>query len=99
MALYSFGLLCFTMSLMVAVVSGTSPFYSRPLASVSGAGNRGDSIFNRYYENAAAHSMQAESCPVSGAHEVCHTADLESDFQVHICPTDGKIQAYIVNSH
>ena len=75
---------------MVAVVSGTSPFYSRPLASES----RGDSIFNRYYENAAARSMQAESCPVSGAHEVCHTADLESDFQVHICPTDGKIRAY-----
>ena len=79
---------------MVAVVSGTSPFYGRPLASVAGAGSRGDSTFSRYYaENAAARSMQAESCPVYGAHEVCHTADLESDLQVHICPADGKTRA------
>lgn len=87
---YSFSsvvLLCFTTSLLAAVVNGTSPFYGRPLAeSRSG-------FFNRYYENAAARSMQVlGSCAVSGAHEICHTADLESDFQVHICPTDGKIQ-------
>ena len=97
MALYSFnsvGLLCFVTSLMVAVVySGTSPYYSRPLALVAGAGSRG-STFNRYYaENAAARSTQVGSCAVSGAHEVCHTADLDADFEVHICPTDGKTRA------
>ena len=78
---------------MVAVVSGTSSFYGRPLASVAGTGSQGGSNFNRFYENAAARSMQVGSCAVSGAHEVCHTADLESDFQVHICPTDGKTKA------
>ena len=93
MALYSFGLLCLATSLMVEVVSGTSSFYGRPLASVAGAGSRGGSTFNRFYENAAARFMQEESCAISGAHEICHTADLESDFQVHICPTDGKTKA------
>ena len=80
---------------MVAIANGTSPYYNRPLASVAGAGSRdaGGSTFNRFYENAAAHSMQVGSCAVSGALEVCHTADLESDFQVHICPTDGKTKA------
>jgi hypothetical protein len=92
---YSFSsvvLLCFTTSLLVAVVNGTSPFYGRPgplAESRSG-------FFNRYYENAAARSMQVlGDCAVSGTHEICHTADLQvnglADFQVHICPTDGKI--------
>ena len=98
MALYSSpGLLCVAAILLMAVVSGTSHYgyeYGRGRQlSVAGESGGIHDQYNRYYGNAA-RAMQvgsSQSCAVSGAHEVCHTANLESDFLVHVCPKDGKI--------
>ena len=95
MALFSSAkLLCVTASLLVVVVSGTSHYgYEYGRARQLSVTGKSGGIFNRYYDNAA-RAMQVDStqsCAVSGAHEVCHTAELESDFPVHVCPKDGKI--------
>ena len=70
------GILC--VSLLVVAVSGT-PYHleSSHLSS------------NRFYEDAAAIQVDSKSCAVSGALEVCHSAELESDYSVHVCPNDG----------
>ena len=39
-------------------------------------------------------SVQAgQTCPLSGACEVCHTAQIGSDGYFHVCPDDGKYLA------
>ena len=45
---------------------------------------------NMFFENEAAIQVDSKSCAVTGAHEVCHTAELESGYTVHVCPNDGK---------
>ena len=46
---------------------------------------------NMFFENAATIQVDSKSCAVTGAHEVCHTAKLESDYTVHVCPIDGNL--------
>ena len=46
---------------------------------------------NMFFENAATIQVDSKSCAVTGAHEVCHTAKLESDYPVHVCPRDGNL--------
>ena len=59
---------------------------------------------HKYYSNSASElsmrsdmqvdgdvsSIQAQTCPLSGACEVCHTAQIGSDGYFHVCPDDGK---------
>lgn len=67
-------LLCVAAMLMAAVNGVCGHFESRGML----------------FENAAAIQVDSKSCAVTGAHEVCHTAEMESGYTVHVCPDDGK---------
>ena len=41
-------------------------------------------------ENAAAMTVDFGSCATETYETLCQTAELESDYPVHVCPTDGK---------
>ena len=41
-------------------------------------------------ENAAAMKVDFGSCAAEMYETQCQTAELESDYPVHVCPTDGK---------
>jgi hypothetical protein len=46
---------------------------------------------NMFFETRDEAAIQvSKSCAVTGAHEVCHTAELESGYTVHVCPEDGN---------
>ena len=105
MTIYSFSsigllIICLTTGLLVTVVSGSyrgNGARPRGLLASTVSGESGSLFGNRYDRtDAAARATQVESCAVSGAHEVCHTAKLESGFPVHVCPKDGKIVASLL---
>jgi hypothetical protein len=52
----------------------------------------GQDIFSdiENYENAAAMKVDFGSCEAETYETQCQTAELESDYPVHVCPTDGK---------
>ena len=49
-----------------------------------------DILHDIEYENAAAMSVDFGSCATETYETQCQTAELGSDYPVHVCPTDGK---------
>ena len=49
-----------------------------------------DIFYDIEYENAAAMKVDFESCVMEMYETQCQTAELDSDYPVHVCPMDGK---------
>ena len=87
MICYNSAGILFVASLFVVTASGHvygSDVESRLLAS--------DMSYDYDYENenAAATKVDFGSCVAETYETQCQTAELSSDYPVHVCPTDGK---------
>ena len=87
MTLYnSAGILCI-ITLFAVAVSGHS--YGSDIYDYIESHLLGSDMF---YENAAAmRAADFGSCPTETSANQCQTAELESDYPVHVCPKDGEL--------